>query len=381
LLLARPASTLSQYNPPVLRLTVWSAAETTAGALLVLAVLFDVFETMVLSRRVSRRVRITTVFYRLTWPAWRSVARRFREGNQRENFLTIYGPASLLLLIVCWAIGLVLAFALLHAGLDPTLRSVDGQQGFWVALYMSGTTLFTLGLGDVASHGAAGRVLTVLECGVGLALVTLVISYLPALSQAFSAREVSISLLDARAGSPPTAGELLRRQHCDPSDEPLDRLLREWERWSAELLESHVSFPVLAFYRSQHDNQSWVASMTAVLDVCAFVRASAPAEEAEQARLTFAIARHALMDMCRVFQRKLTPLAEDRLPPEDLRRLRESLVGRGDRLASEAELSERLGALRRMYEPAASALSKMLLMPMPPWLPAGRVHDNWMSTL
>ncbi|HEX4439933.1 MAG TPA: potassium channel family protein [Thermoanaerobaculia bacterium] len=362
------------------RQSVW-AFETCAGVLLGVAVLFDVFETMVLSRRVSRRVRITTLFYRITWPAWRALARRFPDGNRRENFLTIYGPASLLLLIVCWAFGLLVAFALLHVGLDPTLVSHDGERGFWVAMYMSGTTLFTLGLGDVASHAVPGRVLTVLECGVGLGLVTLVISYLPALSEAFSAREVSISLLDARAGSPPTAGELLRRQHCDPSDESLDRLLREWERWSAELLESHVSFPVLAFYRSQHDNQSWVASMTAVLDVCAFVRAAAPAGESEQARLTFAIARHALMDMCRVFQRKITPLPADRLPLADLRRLRASLEERGDRLASEAEMVQRLQAYRAMYEPAAGALSRMLLMPMPPWLPAGRVHDNWMSTL
>ena len=358
-----------------------SALEVSAGILLALTVLFDVFETMVLSRRVSRRIRITTVFYRLTWPAWRAIARRVPEGNRRENFLTIYGPASLLLLVVCWAFGLIAAFALLHAGLDPTLRTADGQSGFWISMYMSGTTLFTLGLGDVASHGAAGRVLTVLECGIGLGLVTLVISYLPALSQAFSSREVSISLLDARAGSPPTAGELLRRQRCDPADESLDRLLREWERWSAELLESHVSFPVLAFYRSQHDNQSWVGSMTAVLDVCAFVQASVAPDEAEQARLTFAIARHALMDMCRVFRRRPLAPDEDRLPLEALRRLRASLVEHGDRLASEAEMARRLTDLRRMYEPAANALSRMLLMPMPPWLPSGRVHTNWTSTL
>jgi hypothetical protein len=356
-------------------------AEFSAGVLLALAVLFDVFETMVLSRRVSRRIRITTLFYRVTWPAWRAVARRIPEGNRRENFLTIYGPASLLLLIVCWAFGILVAFALLHDGLDPTLRSTDGQTGFWIAMYMSGTTLFTLGLGDVASHAAVGRVLTILECGIGLGLVTLVISYLPALSQAFSSREASISLLDARAGSPPTAGELLRGQPCSPANASLDRLLREWERWSAELLESHVSFPVLAFYRSQHDNQSWVASMTAVLDVCAFVQAASAPDTPEQARLTFAIARHALVDMCRVFQRTPAPPSEDRLPPDALRRLRASLVEQGDRLAPEPEMAKRLTQLRHMYEPAAHALSQMLLMPMPPWLPAGRVRANWTSTL
>jgi ion channel len=358
-----------------------SALEITAGIVLAASVLFDVFETMVLSRRVSRRVRITTLFYRLTWPAWRALARRFRQGNPRENFLTIYGPASLLLLIVCWAIGLLVAFALLHAALDPTLRTVDGQQGFWVGMYMSGTTLFTLGLGDVASHGVAGRVLTVLECGVGLGLVTLVISYLPALSQAFSSREVSISLLDARAGSPPTAMELLLRHRGDASGESLGQLLREWERWSAQLLESHVSFPVLAFYRSQHDNQSWVAALTAVLDVCAFVLASARRGPIEQARLTFAIARHALMDMCRVFQRGLTPPDEDRLPPGALRRLLQSFEDPDVPVVDDPETARRLAELRAMYEPAANALSRMLLMPLPAWFPVGARHDNWMSTL
>ena len=358
-----------------------SALEVFGGIALVFAVLFDVFETMVLSRRVSRRTRITTVFYRVTWPAWRSAARRFPEGNARENFLTIYGPLSLLLLIVCWAFGILVVFALLHAGLDPSLRTIDGQAGFWVAVYMSGTTLFTLGLGDVASHGAAGRTLTVLECGMGLGLVTLVISYLPALSQAFSAREVNISLLDARAGSPPTAMELLLRHRGDASGESLGQLLREWERWSAELLESHVSFPVLAFYRSQHDNQSWVAALTAVLDVCAFVLASARRGPIEQARLTFAIARHALMDMCRVFHQRPAPPREDRLPEATLRRLLESFEDSETPVVLDSESSRRLSDLRAMYEPAANALSKMLLMPLPAWSPPGRVHDNWMSTM
>jgi hypothetical protein len=358
-----------------------TAAEVCGGVLLALAVLFDVFETMVLSRRVSRRIRITTLFYRVTWPAWRALARRFPEGNRRENFLTIYGPASLLLLIVFWALGMLVAFALLHAGLDPTLRSADGQTGFGVALYMSGTTLFTLGLGDVASHGTAGRVLTVLECGTGLGLVTLVISYLPALSQAFSSREVSISLLDARAGSPPTAMELLLRHRGDASGESLAQLLREWERWSAELLESHVSFPVLAFYRSQHDNQSWVAALTAVLDVCAFVLASARRGPIEQARLTFAIARHALVDMCRVFQQRPSPPAEDRLPPKAFARLIESFEDREVPVVDDGETLRRLRDLRAMYEPAANALARMLLMPLPAWFPPERAHDNWMSTL
>jgi hypothetical protein len=352
-----------------------------AGGALLVIVLWDAFETVVLPRRASFRLRLTKLFYRSVWPPFAAAGRRMKPGISRENFLSVFGPLSLILLLAAWAVSLVFGFALLQWGFGSHLSSPTGIHGFGADLYMSGTNFFTLGLGDVAPTTTSARILTTVEAGMGFAFLALVIGFLPVLSQAFSRRESAIALLDARAGSPPTAAELLRRHSAEGEPEALGALLTDWERWSAEVLESHISFPVLAFYRSQHDNQSWVASMTAVLDVCAFVRASAPAEEAEQARLTFAIARHALMDMCRVFQRKLTPLAEDRLPPEDLRRLRESLVGRGDRLASEAELSERLGALRRMYEPAASALSKMLLMPMPPWLPAGRVHDNWMSTL
>jgi hypothetical protein len=357
------------------------ALETVAGIVLVIAVLFDVFETMVLSRRVSRRTRITTVFYRLTWPAWRAAARRFPEGNRRENFLTIYGPASLLLLIVCWAMGLVFAFALLHLGLDPTLRTVDGQSGFWVAVYMSGTTYFTLGLGDVASHGAAGRALTVLECGMGLGLLTLVISYLPALSQAFSAREVNISLLDARAGSPPTAMELLLRHRGDASGESLGELLREWERWSAELLESHVSFPVLAYYRSQHDNQSWVSALTAVLDVCAFVMASARRGPIEQAQLTFRdraprARRHVprLRTPADAAQRGSSAGGGASPAARIVRRHRRPGGGRREDGAASRRAPRDVRAGReRAVEDASHAL--------PAWFPAGRAHDNWMSTL
>ena len=230
---------------------------------------------MVLSRRVSRRVRITTLFYRLTWPAWRAAARRFPQGNRRENFLTIYGPASLLLLIVCWAFGLLLAFALLHAGLDPTLRTVGWAAGLrgrplherHDAVHAGTRRRRLARRRRENSHGPRVRDGTRPPHARDL---------LPAGPvTGVSAREVRISLLDARAGSPPTAMELLLRHRGDASGESLAQLLREWERWSAELLESHVSFPVLAYYRSQHDNQSWVAAMTAVLDVCAFVMASA----------------------------------------------------------------------------------------------------------
>jgi hypothetical protein len=173
------------------------------AALLILVILWDAFQTIVLSRRVVRRFRPTRAFYRLLWVPVRAVARRLPEGNLRENVLTVFGPLSLILLIALWALGLIVSFALLHWGLGSQMRDWHGASGFGVDLYMSGTNFFTLGLGDVTPSTPVARLLTVLEAGMGFAFLALVIGYVPLISQAFSRREVSISMLDARAGSPP----------------------------------------------------------------------------------------------------------------------------------------------------------------------------------
>jgi len=364
---------------PVIRAEI-SIVFLAAGAVLLLATLWDAFETMVLSRRVSRGHRLTTIFYRLTWPSWRALARRIERGNRRENFLTVYGPLWLLLLIALWAFSIVLAFALMHWGTGSRMTAPDGHDSFFTTLYMSGTTLFTLGLGDVVPHSPVGRYLTVFESGIGLGFVALVISYLPVVSQAFSRREAQIALLDARAGSPPTAAELLRRHLGDGGSDALVDLLRDWERWAAELLESHVSFPVLAFYRSQHDNQSWVAGMTAMLDSCALILTVVDTDCRRQARLTFAMAHHAVADMCRVLDTKPRPPEPDRLPPETRARLRERLEEAHIRLRGDPESAAELADMRAMYEPMVASLSALLLMDLPPWMPAKKPKENWLVT-
>src|SRR5262249_42592636 len=149
------------------------------------------------------------------------------------------------------------SFALLQWSIGSQLVSAQGTPtSFVLDLYMSGTTFFTLGLGDVTPTSPVSRLLTVVEAGMGFGFLAAIISYLPVLYQAFSRRELSISLMDARAGSPPTAEMLVRRQGvADP--QRLEQQLAEWERWAAELMESHLSYPTLAYYRSQHQNQSW----------------------------------------------------------------------------------------------------------------------------
>jgi hypothetical protein len=352
-----------------------------AGALLLLVVLWDAFETIVLPRRVMRRLRLTRLFYRSTWRPFRALGRLRQAGASRENFLSVYGPLSLLLLLGLWAAGLVVGFALLHWGFGTRLQLPPGTSGFAASLYYSGTTLFTVGLGDIAPLSGIGRVLTVLEGGTGLGFLALVVGYLPLLSQAFSRREVNISLLDARAGSPPTAAELLRRHAHPDTGEGLAQLLIEWERWSADLLETHISFPVLAYYRSQHENQSWVAALTTVLDVCALIIAGLENGPLRTARLTYAMARHAVVDLSRVFYRSPKSPNPDRLPPEELGKLRAALIAAGRALPAEKSVDEKLTRIRQTYEPFVNALGEFLLMPLPRWLPPERLKDNWERTL
>ncbi len=238
----------------------------TAGVVLIVVVLLDAFEAILLPRRVSHAFRLARSFYRWTWFLWRAGARLLPAGRRRNALLSIFGPMSLLALLAVWAVGLIFAFALLHWSFGT---AITGADSFPTYLYFSGTTFFTLGYGDLVPTSSGGRWLSVLEAGLGFGFLAVIISYLPVLYQTFSRREITISLLDARAGSPPTASELLRRLAAGRSVPGVAPFLIEWERWAAELLESHLSYPVLAFYRSQHENQSWVGALTAILDTSA----------------------------------------------------------------------------------------------------------------
>jgi len=343
-----------------------------AGGVLVAVVLWDAFETIVLPRRVTRRVRLTRFFYRATWRPFAASARFVHAGGRREAYLGFYGPLSLLLLLVLWAAALVLGFGLLQYAAAPGSFTTD--------VYMSGTTFFTLGLGDVAPRGTFARVLTVVESGLGFGFLAIVIGYFPVLYQAFSRREVSISLLDARAGSPPSAAELLRRHAGPGGAAALEQLLRDWERWAAEVLETHLSYPLLAYFRSQHTNQSWLAALTTVLDTSALVMVGVEGACARQARLTFAMARHAVVDLTQVFATPPALDPVDRLPPTALARL-ESALAEVELPRVTAGLKDgKLSEVRRSYEPYVAALSRYLLLPLPEWVYESGRRDNWQST-
>jgi hypothetical protein len=358
------------------------AAMVAAAAIAVIAfVLWDAFETILLPRRIPSGLRLSRIVLGAAWNLWSAIGRRIPSRNARENFLGLYALLSLIGLLVIWAAGLILAFAMLEWSAGSRLHTDAGAAGFRTDLYMSGTTFFTLGLGDVSPMTALSRFITVVEAGTGFGFLALVLAYLPVLYQAFSRREASTTMLDEWAGSPPTAGVLLRR--CFESRNPgtaLDSLLKDWEFAAAGMLESQLSYPILSFFRSQHDNQSWLAAMSAILDATALVIAGIDGLDPFQARLTFAICRHTLVDVSQNLWHATRPITAPAESTEALAEARAWLEAAKVPVARGEEADRRLAEVRALYVPYAIALSRHLLMPLPGWLPGPKARFNWETT-
>jgi Ion channel len=336
----------------------------------------DAFEVMLLPRRVMRRLRFVSLYYRVTWSAWSALARLWRRIDRRDPFLGIFGPLSMVLLFSVWIAGLMLGFGLLlwaaqmSAGAAPRLSLGD-------QLYLSGTTFFTLGYGDMLPRPGIARILSVLEAGTGLGFIAVVIGYLPVLYQLFSRREAAVIRLDGRAGSPPSALSLLQRHGGEDGPSQVAALLREWENWGSELLESHLSYPMLAYYRSQHADQSWLAALAVIIDSCALILVGLDRISPLQARMTFTMARQILVEMARSFS--IPPprySGGDRLDHEAFLRLRQDLAVAGYIWGS-AQAEELLAALRATYEPLLAGLASYLQLPLPNWGIREESRDYW----
>ena len=354
------------------------------GIIVIWVVLLDAFETVVLPRRVLRNFRLTAYFYRRTWIPWRKIAGHITTTSRQQNFLGYYGPVSVILLMAVWAAELILGFALIQYGIGGHEQLSGERLTFGKIVYHSGETFFTLGYGDIVPTTGAARALSVFEAGMGFAFLGVVIGYIPVVYQSFSKREIQISMLDARAGSPPSAAELLvrlagRTEEPGVSQRVMDEVLRDWERWAAELLESQISYPVLTFFRSQHSNQSWLAALTTMLDVTALVLTGIEGIHPGQAKLTFAMARHAAVDLAQVVNARLDPAAPDRLPEVELEGLRNVLEAAGLHLRNDDYARDKLAKLRSMYEPYVHSTGRNLLMTLPPWRHPEKLRDNWQA--
>lgn len=347
---------------------------------IIVIILWDAFETIILPRRVNRRIRLARIFYRSLWKLWKKGIKLFKSPSYTKNFLSFFGPLSLVLLLEFWTISLIMGFALLNFGLQD-FQSKQGDMNFLSYLFASGETFFPVGLVDSIPHEPLARFICIIEAGTGLALLAMVIGYFPVLYQGFSRREVNINLLDSRAGSPPNALYFLQQYSEADIIEELKPQLERWEEWCAELLETHISYPVLAYYRSQHDNQSWIAALLMILDSSAIILASKNKILHTSAKSTFAIARHAAVDLTQAFFLIPHSPSPDRLPSEDYKELRNSLKNSDISLKNETESETKLNYLRKIYEPYIYSLSNYFLMPITPFILKTEIEEAWRRTV
>jgi len=335
------------------------------GAVVIVFTLAEFFVAFLLPRRVRREPRIARVILVAGWRVWRFVARRL-PARSGDTMLGFYGPLLLLFAIALWATALIFGFALLQWAAGS---HVAHGGGFDDDLFFSAGGFLSASMQLSPSTGLArGLFLGEAACGFGVLFVA--IGYLPAIYQASSRREVAVAQLAPRAGTPPAAGALIVRSGRRGGWPDLDAYLAEWEDWAAELMETHLSYPALAYFRSQHVGQNWLAALTTVIDACAFAIAAAPDEtDVESAEITLSIGRHALADVSLVLRAKPGRFDPPRLGSEDFAALWQLAAESGLDLRAKKEVEARLSELRCGYEPLVAGLSRALELKPPSWLP------------
>ena len=235
---------------------------------IVAVVLHDVFTAVVVPRPTFRPLSPAALLRRSTWAVWRAIGIRTSNSDRRERFLGVYAPLLLITTLLMWILGEVLGFGLVVHALGSELKQ---EPTIADAFYAAGSALETLGTGDVIVTGPLLRAVFVVAAVIGLGTVAMVITLLFSLYAHFQERESGVVTLDARAGAPPSGVTLLETYLRLDMTDLLATTFSEWELWSARVLDSHLAYPILAYFRSSHDNESWISALGAVLDAAVLV--------------------------------------------------------------------------------------------------------------
>lgn len=275
------------------------ALEALVGAVLVIWVLNDVFQSVVVPRP-TPGLRPTTILTRLTWPLWRRLGLRREQLADRERFLGQYAPLLLMSLLGTWIVGLLLGYGLVFLGMHAQIRPAPDD--LLAAMYFAGTSLLTVGFGDVVALDTPARAVSIVAATTGLGVVALSISFIFSLFASFQRREALVVTLDQRAGAPPSGVRLLETMAREGMGDDIAPLFRDWERWAGEVLDTHVSYPILAYFRSTHDNESWIGALGAMLDAATLVATTLANGPTGQARMLCGAGAHLVEDLTNFFR-------------------------------------------------------------------------------
>lgn len=334
------------------------------GLFLNAIVFYDLFQTVVLPRPAVRKVQLGTAVVRPLWLVWRWISRRSSQVERIEARLGAFGPIALLILFAIWALALILGYGLVIDGLADQFH--PQPQDLATSIYISSSTLVPLSFGDFVPEGGAARLLIVAESATGVALAALAITLLFSLYESFRAREEMVVSLDALAGAPPSGVHILETAadlHMRPD---LMGTFEEWRKWSAMVLESHLAYPLLVYFRSSHDNEAWVNSFGAVMDAAVLVMSTVEDDSAGSARLMYTVGNHLVEDIGWVFRFRSTSDAIVERPEWQIAVERLTRAGYQSRDAEPAWI--KFVELRSRYATTLNNMAQLLAVPPAEWI-------------
>ncbi|HEX3629457.1 MAG TPA: potassium channel family protein [Candidatus Dormibacteraeota bacterium] len=338
--------------------------EIALGLVLLMAVFFDLFQAVILPRPAVRKFSFVRRLLRLLWYSWRWVGTRFNSQTRRESWLAAFGPLSVLTMFLVWSLVLILAYALMVDGVRTEVKPVPDS--FGTSLYFSATTLVPLSYGDYVPEGIPARVITIAESATGVILAALVITLLFSLYESFQRREEQVVQLDAFAGAPPNGMQILETAAQRGMHEQLLRVFEEWRAWAAAVLESHLAYPTLFWFRSSHDNEAWLNSFGAVMDATVLVLSTVEDDTEGAARLMFTVGNHLVEDLSWFFHytRRDDPIVER----HEYVQARERLKAAGYKCQGEEDAWVKFAHLRSNYASQLNQLARLLSIVPAEWI-------------
>ncbi|HVS06782.1 MAG TPA: ion channel [Candidatus Dormibacteraeota bacterium] len=335
-----------------------------AGAIVVFAVLNDVFQSVVVPRPTVGGFRLTRFVIRGSWRAWRTFGLRKSSSEGRERVLGTFAPRILIGLLLVWILSLIIGFGLMLYALRTQTR--PPLESLPVAMYFAGTSLLTIGYGDIVAHTWLARLVSITAAVAGLGLIALAISFIFSLYASFQRREVLVVTLDARAGAPPSGVSLLEASSKLGLKDDLSRIFIEWEKWAAEVLDSHMAYPLLAYFRSSHDNESWISALGAVLDAATLVLTTVVDVPRGPAQMMYAMGRHTVEDLARFFA--ITRDHQPGVERYEFDEARQRLAKFGYTLAPPDDSWAAFAKLRSEYAGALNDMAKWFAAPPTQWI-------------
>jgi len=335
------------------------------GALVVIAILIDVFQTIVLPRPIVRsRIGIARGLVYVTWRAWRRYCESSDVPAVRERRLGLFAPSVVIMLLGAWIALLAIGFGMVFWGFRDEIHPRPAD--LWESIYFAGTSLLTIGFGDIVAISGPARVVALIAGATGLVLVALAITFVFSLYAFFQRRELLVTTLDERAGAPPSGVAFLETHGKLGMIDDLGRIFASWELWCAEVLDSHLAYPLLGFFRSSHDNESWVSALGALLDAATLCVTTVEGVPLGPAKITRGVGAHLVEDVTAYFQ-----LPHEHGPGverSEFDEARARLSAAGYRLRDADASWERFTALRAQYAGDLNAMAHFWSVPPAQWI-------------